>query len=154
MTVHSKIDMVIGGLFVFTVLGLLCREKLEQLCFCFMQMEIQRSVTMAQQTIHSWRLAGEWCTPRFSRLWKVPVLCHNRPANPEVYPWRLEHNKIAWPRGEDQEIMCTGTTTWWLWRFISRIYWTSRRRQWIRGWLDDISYQSFNYDLTLPPSKN
>lgn len=64
-----------GGLFVFTVLGLLCREKLEQLCFCFMQMEIQRSVTMAQQTIHSWRLAGEWCTPRFSRLWKVPVLC-------------------------------------------------------------------------------
>ena len=64
-----------GGLFVFTVLGLLCREKLEQLCFCFMQMEIQRSVIMAQQTIHSWRLAGEWCTPRFSRLWKVPVLC-------------------------------------------------------------------------------
>jgi len=87
----------------------------------------------------------------------------NRPANPEVYPWRLEHNKIAWPRREDQEITCTGTTTWWLWRFLSRIYWTTRiywtrrRRQWIvHGWLDDISYQSFNYDLshlTLPQAR-
>jgi len=51
MTVHSKIDVV--DFLIFTLLGLLCSEKLEQLCCCFVQMEIQLSVTVAQQTVHS-----------------------------------------------------------------------------------------------------